>query len=79
MIHATLTRRAYNDLEDIFVHVGKCDPSSTRSILEEVLWERCCVLMGLDWTRSHGTASEAAAEVIALKMLKQIEIVEDRT
>lgn len=79
MIHATLTRRAYNDLENIFITVGKCDPGGTRSILEECLWEKCCVAMGLDWTRSHGTASEAAAELIALKMLKQIDIVEDRT
>lgn len=79
MIHATMNLKALTDLEHIFVTIGKCEPGGTRDVLEEELADRCTRIMGLPWMDDFkGKPSEAAAAIIALALLKQIEIVEDR-
>jgi hypothetical protein len=74
---ATMGLKALVDLEHTFCTIGKCEPGGTQEVLKEALWEQCQHTMGMPWCKDFRTASEAAAMIIALALLKQIEIVED--
>lgn len=78
MIVATMGLKALVDLESVFILLGKTHPGTAQEIVEEALWDRCCQAMGMEWCKDFRCASEAAAMIIALALLKQIEIVEDR-
>lgn len=68
--------RLIDCIADTLFLLPHCDDDTTpdRQSITETLWEHCSIAMGVEWCRDFKTASECAAMILALALLKQIKI-----
>jgi len=73
---ATVDFRLLDCIADTFFQVPHCDDDTVpdRAMIQDTLAEHCVVAMGLDWVNQFKNVSEAAAMILALRLLKQIEV-----
>lgn len=81
MIHATIPLSHFTRLDERMLDALLSPPGNQpwKRPQHQGLWELCEQAMGIDWCRDYETAPECAAMIVAMALLKQIDVVEDRT
>lgn len=75
MIVATVDFRLIDQIADVFFQVTRCgdDTLPDTNQINELLAECCIEAMGPDWMSQYPSPSDAAAMILTLHLLKQIE------
>lgn len=68
--------RLIDCIADTLFQLRYCDDDTMpdSKIINEALWDHCSAAMGQEWCRDFKTASECAAMILTLALLKQIKI-----